>query len=119
MLDVQQQILIEQRIANAKPSTGVAYLLAIFLGVFGAHRFYLKRTGSAVAMLLLTITVFGLVVTSIWALVDLFLIPGMIRDDMDEMRRRLTLEAMANLQQGAAQTAAAPQGSPVAAPAPV
>src|SRR5205807_4789071 len=49
MLDIQQQMLIEQRISNMKPSTGVAYLLAIFLGVFGAHRFYLKRTGSAVA----------------------------------------------------------------------
>ncbi len=98
MLDVQQQMLIEQRVANLKPSTGAAYLLDIFLGVFGAHRFYLKRTGSAVAMLVLTITVVGLAVTSIWAFVDLFLIPGMIQEEVDKLRQRLTREAEASAQ---------------------
>lgn len=48
-----------------------AFLLCWFLGVFGGHRFYVGRTGSAVAMLLLTLTGFGILVTSIWALVDL------------------------------------------------
>ncbi|KQN03967.1 TM2 domain-containing protein [Sphingomonas sp. Leaf25] len=47
-----------------------AALLAFFLGIFGIHRFYLRRTASAVAMLVLTCTLFGLAVTSIWALVD-------------------------------------------------
>lgn len=32
-----------------------AYLLAIFLGQFGAHRFYLGRKGTAIAMLCLTV----------------------------------------------------------------
>jgi TM2 domain-containing membrane protein YozV len=108
MLDVQQQILIEQRISNLKPSTGVAYLLDIFLGIFGAHRFYLKRTGSGLAMLLLTVTVIGLFVTCIWAFVDLFLIPGMIREDIEKLRQQLTLEAMTNLQNVAAPAASAP-----------
>ncbi|HEY6578389.1 MAG TPA: TM2 domain-containing protein [Rhizomicrobium sp.] len=112
MLDVQQQILIEQRISNMKRSIGVAYLLAIFLGVFGAHRFYLKRTGSAVAMLLLTITILGLAVTSVWTLVDMFLIPGRIRDDMQKLRQQLTLEAVANSQTGAVQSVTPPLGSP-------
>jgi len=41
-----------------------ALLLCFFLGEFGAHRFYVGKTGSAVAMLL-TCGGFG-----IWALVD-------------------------------------------------
>ncbi|MGY3406118.1 TM2 domain-containing membrane protein YozV [Bradyrhizobium sp. GM5.1] len=45
-------------------------LLAFFLGSFGAHRFYAGRPGSAIAMLLLTCSVFGLLVSGIWAVVD-------------------------------------------------
>ena len=48
----------------------VAALLAFFLGVFGVHRFYLGRIGSGIAMLLLTCTVIGLLVTGVWAFVD-------------------------------------------------
>ncbi|HEX4695951.1 TM2 domain-containing protein [Sphingomonas sp.] len=48
----------------------VAALLAFFLGVFGVHRFYLGRIGSGVVMLILTCTVVGVLVTSIWAFVD-------------------------------------------------
>jgi TM2 domain-containing membrane protein YozV len=71
-----------------KKSVGVAYLLWFFLGWLGVHRFYAKRTGSAVAILLLTIlgwvTVFfgvGLiffVVVGVWLFVDIFLIPGIV-----------------------------------------
>lgn len=96
MISTQDKILIEQRITNDKPSTGVAYLLAIFLGVFGAHRFYLGRAGTGVIMLLLTLTVFGLAITSIWTLIDLFLIPGMIRSKVDMLRQRYLLDALAS-----------------------
>lgn len=67
----------------------VAYLLAIFLGGFGAHQFYLGRTGQAVTMLCLYLAglataVIGvgfilLFAVGVWAIVDLFLIPGFIR----------------------------------------
>ena len=73
-LSVQDQMLIEQKIANEKPSTGTAYILCLFLGSFGAHRFYLGRKGSGIAMLLLGITLFGLLISCPWAIVDLFLI---------------------------------------------
>lgn len=72
-----------------KKSVGVAYLLLFFLGYLGAHRFYLGKTGTAVAILILTglgfllsaifIGVFVLLIPAIWLLVDLFLIPGMVR----------------------------------------
>lgn len=67
-------------------STGSAYALAILLGGFGAHNFYVGRTGVAVTQLVLTI--FGLFAASasggptilsaivfVWVVVDLFLIP--------------------------------------------
>lgn len=72
-----------------KKSMLVAYLLLIFLGAFGAHRFYLGQTGSGAAMLiiflvslLLTVVVIGavgLLVIGIWCFVDLFLIPGYVK----------------------------------------
>ncbi|NIJ28717.1 TM2 domain-containing membrane protein YozV [Sphingomonas insulae] len=49
----------------------VAALLAFFLGTLGIHRFYLGRTGSGIAMLVLSITVIGLLVTGPWALIDM------------------------------------------------
>ncbi|MDJ0277609.1 TM2 domain-containing protein [Sphingomonas sp. 2R-10] len=47
-----------------------AALLAFFLGIFGVHRFYLGRVGSGIAMLVLTCTLVGIFVTSIWSLID-------------------------------------------------
>lgn len=78
----REQLLYE---ANRK-STGVSYLLWFFLGGFGAHRFYLGQTGTAVAQLLLGLLgwlplFLGWAVLGIWLLVDAFLIPGMVRDE--------------------------------------
>jgi TM2 domain-containing membrane protein YozV len=95
MLKTEDKILIEQRVTNEKPSTGVAYLLLIFLGVLGAHRFYLGRTGTGIIMALISLTFVGLLVTGVWAFIDLFLIPGMVREKVDALRQRLTVEAMA------------------------
>lgn len=101
MTDIQQQILIEQRISNDAKSPVVAYLLAIFLGGFGAHRFYLGKgfSGGIMAVLwllgFLFTFVFGLGLLllfplGIWVLIDLFLIPGMIERDRNRMRDRLS-----------------------------
>lgn len=58
-----------------------AVLLCFFVGVFGVHRFYAGKFGSGVAMLVLTLTLFGVVITGIWALVDLItLAVGAFRD---------------------------------------
>ncbi|WP_205478504.1 TM2 domain-containing protein [Sphingomonas arenae] len=77
---LKQQLVFE---ANKK-STGASYLLWFFLGGFGAHRFYLGRTGSAIAQLLLGLLgwiplFLGWVVLGVWWLIDAFLIPDMIR----------------------------------------
>lgn len=101
-LDTQQQILIEQRVTNDAKSPVIAYLLLVFLGGFGAHRFYLGKTGTAVTILILWVlgwvtAVIGvglilLLVVGIWAFVDLFLIPGMIKADQQALRQKLAYE---------------------------
>lgn len=68
-----------------KKSAGVSYLLCLFLGGFGAHRFYLGHTGTAVGQLVLWILgwlTFFLtwLPLGVWLIVDLFLIPGMVRN---------------------------------------
>jgi hypothetical protein len=65
-----------------------ALLLAFFLGVFGAHRFYVGRTGSAVAMLVCTLTFVGVVVSGIWSIVDCILILCGEFRDANERRLR-------------------------------
>ena len=49
----------------------VAALLAFFIGWLGIHRFYLGRTGSGIAMLLISCTFFGLILTLPWAFIDM------------------------------------------------
>jgi TM2 domain-containing membrane protein YozV len=88
-----------EALANSmRKETGVAYLLWFFLGEFGAHRFYLGKTGSAIAMLLIFLIsiplafvfvgYFGLFAIFIWWIVDAFLIPGWVRTHNDLARRR-------------------------------
>ncbi|NOX74207.1 MAG: TM2 domain-containing protein [Alphaproteobacteria bacterium] len=95
-------MLVEQRLANEKKSAATAYLLWFFLGGFSAHRFYLGRTGSAIAQLVLiwggifllavVVGIPMLVVAGIWLLVDVFLIGGMIDQDMSSKRARIVNE---------------------------
>jgi TM2 domain-containing membrane protein YozV len=74
--------------ANKKTAL-VAYLLWFFLGLFGGHNFYLKRTGVAVAQLILTITVIGMLISLIWVFVDAFLIPGWVRNQNNLLAAQL------------------------------
>lgn len=101
-LDTQQQILVEQRIGNEAKSPLLAYLLWIFLGGLGIHRFYLGKTGSGIGMLALAfigaitlplgVGLFLLAALGIWMLVDLFLIPGMVNEQRSKLRTELTYQ---------------------------
>jgi TM2 domain-containing membrane protein YozV len=61
----------------SKSSRGIALLLAIVLGIFGAHRFYVGRVGTGLAMLF---TLGGL---GIWWLVDIVMVACGQLKDMD------------------------------------
>ena len=80
---------------NQKKSVGVAYLLWFFLGMLGAHRFYLGSTGAGVAILLLTIligwTLVGLIIPAIWVLIDAFLIPGIAQKKNQQIMDMLSM----------------------------
>ena len=68
---------------------GVAYVLAILLGGFGAHHFYVGNIGPAVCQLLLVVIGWAtswllvgfllLAAWFVWWVVDLFLLPGFVR----------------------------------------
>lgn len=85
---------------STKKSTGLAFVLWFFTGGVGGHRFYLGKTGSAVAQLCLS--VFGwlfvfaagagfllLIPLGIWLLVDLFMISGMVQEHNRALMNRL------------------------------
>jgi len=72
-LETRELLLLESEVKNRGKNMVVAYVLWYFLGIFGAHRFYMGKTGTAVTQLILSITLVGLVVTSIWWIVDAFL----------------------------------------------
>lgn len=87
---------------NHKKSAPVAYLLLIFLGGLGAHRLYLRQTAGTMwllAWIVSIVAMFGGAPTLsivIWALagfvmlIDLFLIPGMVRAYNSTIIERLT-----------------------------
>ena len=66
----------------------VAYILWFFLGVLGAHRFYCNRVGTGILWALTA----GLGLIG-W-LVDLFLVPGMVRQANDDTRLRNGLSSV-------------------------
>ena len=100
---MEQLTYIETRLTNEKKSMVVAYLLLFFLGALGAHNFYLGRTLYGVLQLLgsiigwatlgIGIGVVPLALVGISVLVDLFLIPGGIRNDLDKKRQLMIAEA--------------------------
>jgi TM2 domain-containing membrane protein YozV len=56
-------------------------LLAFLFGVFGAHRFYVGKVGTGIAMVVIDLTLVGFAVTGVWALVDcLFILFGEFTD---------------------------------------
>ncbi|WP_201846085.1 TM2 domain-containing protein [Myceligenerans indicum] len=62
-----------------------AFVLCFFLGVFGAHRFYVGKVGTAILQIL---TVGGL---GIWVLVDwIMIMVGAFRDKQGRVLKRWT-----------------------------
>jgi TM2 domain-containing membrane protein YozV len=83
--DTRALILFE---ANKKHAL-VALALCFTIGILGGHNFYLGRTGIAVAQLILTITVIGLIASFIWVIVDAFLVTGWVRDQNNQLAAEL------------------------------
>lgn len=70
----------------------IGLLLGLFFGVFGADRFYKGDIGLGIVKLILTLTVFGLVISAIWVIADLFLVySGIKRDNLQKITQVLAL----------------------------
>jgi TM2 domain-containing membrane protein YozV len=85
----QAAVMAESEFTVRAKSTPITYVLDILVGALGIHRFYLGEQTTGLAMLLITVVSLGvgLIVTIPWAIVDLFLIPGMIERANDKIRR--------------------------------
>ena len=51
-----------------------AGVLALLLGTFGIHNFYLGYTTKGIIQLVISLTVVGLIVTGIWAFIDFIML---------------------------------------------
>jgi TM2 domain-containing membrane protein YozV len=85
-LTERELLILRQEVEDRKKSTATTWILWFFLGIFGAHRFYLGRIGTAVGMLL---TLGGL---WIWWIIDAFLISGMLNSNKRKTEKQVLEE---------------------------
>lgn len=74
---------MDEIIEKPKKDKVVAALLAWFLGVFGAHKFYLGKTGAGIAYLIATFTIVGMLYTGIATLIDFISLLVMSKQEFD------------------------------------
>jgi TM2 domain-containing membrane protein YozV len=70
------QAVFYQQYETVRRDEVVGVLLALFLGVFGAHHFYLRRTGLGI----LYLCFFWSGITAILGLIECFFMPGRVRE---------------------------------------
>nr|WP_321314492.1 TM2 domain-containing protein [uncultured Ligilactobacillus sp.] len=91
-LNAQEKILVDSQVANKAKKPVVAWLLWLFLGYFGGHRFYFGKTGSAVVMLILSLTFFGAVISIPWMLIDAFFIQRWVHESEEQVEKEAIAE---------------------------
>jgi ABC-type uncharacterized transport system permease subunit len=75
---------IEKRTGNPAADRLTAMVLCAFLGVFGAHKFYLGQKKLGIAFLVIDLTIAGMLVTALWSFVDLILMTADKRNSRNE-----------------------------------
>lgn len=86
-LSSEQLLMVQSEVTRRGKSKGIMYLLWLFLGVTGAHRFYLGDIGRGFLML---VTLGGL---GVWAFIDVFFIGRRLAIKTMHMERKLVTEA--------------------------
>jgi TM2 domain-containing membrane protein YozV len=74
------QAVFYQQYEVARRDEVVGVLFALFLGIFGAHHFYLRRTGLGILYIVVSLTLFGTALTGIASFVECFFMPGRVRE---------------------------------------
>lgn len=84
-LSAQELAMVSSELEHVKKSVALGYVLWFFLGGFGGHRFYLGKTGTAIAQFVSCLLLVGV----IWVLVDAFLLYGWIQRYNEEKERQI------------------------------
>lgn len=79
-LDTRELLLLQSEVQTHGKDMTVAYVLWFFLGILGAHRFYMGKSGTAVLQLILTLTFFGAIISGIWWLIDVLLVHSWVKE---------------------------------------
>lgn len=103
-LTIEEQTLIELKVTNSGKSAICAYALYFLTGFLGLHRFYLGKKISAILMMAVSLIIFPVtllfapdlfpylfVLQCLWFAIDFFLIPSMVRQYSDRLRKRYML----------------------------
>jgi TM2 domain-containing membrane protein YozV len=80
-LNPEQRLAFQSEYNGRRKDATVAILLALFLGGFGAHHFYLGNNGAGVLYLLF----FWTLIPSFVALIECFLLSGRVRRHNDHL----------------------------------
>lgn len=105
-LNVQEQILVEQRVSNEAKSIWLAYLFMFIFGGLGVYLFYLGRIVTGIAMLGMTflglflifasdrpiLGLIALMVVSLWWFIDLFFVPGFVASHRQSLRDKFSTQ---------------------------
>ncbi|WP_019223264.1 NINE protein [Bartonella rattaustraliani] len=67
-------LLQQESMTSSGTSKAMLALICWVAGLFGVHRFMVGKTGTGVLMLVLSLTLFGLMITGIWVIVDFIVI---------------------------------------------
>jgi TM2 domain-containing membrane protein YozV len=103
-LNEQQRVVFYAQMSAIQKDEVVGVLLALFLGGFGAHHFYLRRNGLGILYLLF----FWTGITAILGVIECFFMPGRVRQYNAEQAALLA----ASLQSVATGTTAAVSSAP-------
>lgn len=90
-LTIEEQILLNQEVKMQSKNVIVAYIVWATTGIIGGHRYFMGKTGSAIAMTLIVLLTFGIgaIATAIWAIVDAMSLYKWIQDEQQHNKEIL------------------------------